>query len=665
MNYRPDIDGLRAVAVLAVVIFHLGVPGFEGGYVGVDVFFVISGYLITSIILAQHTAGRFSFAQFYARRVRRLFPPLIATVLATTLACAAILEPYDMIAYGRSAVATLFSVSNILFFSEAGYWDSASELKPLLHTWSLGVEEQFYLLWPATIVGLLTWRGPRGLGLPLLTITAAGVALCIAYTTIDAAAAFYLLPFRVFQFALGALVVPLAATALARQLLHARWGPVSAMGAGLLLILFAVFTFDADTLFPGSAALVPSLGTALVLFAGSQWASASPANTQRPLAGLLDNPLSLWVGRASYAMYLVHWPMVALYYYEAGREPTASAQVWLAVGIVAATWLLHYGVERRFYERSTARSTALEKPGRASASHAPHSASSRSRHRGPIAAILASLLLVSVLPLSAWLGDGWSWREPDVVLTADAIKQGMQERYIHVRSACPIEELATHDACDLSRPRQVLVFGNSHEPDGFNFLHAGYRSDNVNLIRFGTTNACPGLAPEGVAESADCAQRMAALFSPEVIESLDVLFYVANKPFLDNKAPYVGILRELKRLKPTLRVITMGGYINTRTDCWRLINAARSTSACRHPANVSYFADAPQAQPMHHDIMTLTDHFVDRVDLLCPNRQLESCAMSAEDGTPAFYDRHHLSLQFASMAGRRYSERYPGLLTGK
>ncbi|TCO74894.1 acyltransferase family protein [Chromatocurvus halotolerans] len=150
MNYRPDIDGLRAIAVLAVVIFHLGVPGFQGGYVGVDVFFVISGYLITSIILAQHAEGRFYFTQFYARRVRRLFPPLIATVLATTLGCAVILEPYDMIAYGRSAVATLFSVSNILFFSEAGYWDSASELKPLLHTWSLGVEEQFYLLWPAT-----------------------------------------------------------------------------------------------------------------------------------------------------------------------------------------------------------------------------------------------------------------------------------------------------------------------------------------------------------------------------------------------------------------------------------------------------------------------------------------------------------------------------------
>lgn len=665
MNYRPDIDGLRAIAVLAVVIFHLGVPGFQGGYVGVDVFFVISGYLITSLILAQHAEGRFSFAQFYARRVRRLFPPLIATVLATTLACAIILEPYDMIAYGRAAVATLFSVSNILFFSEAGYWDSASELKPLLHTWSLGVEEQFYLLWPATIVGLLAWRGARGLALPLLVITLTGAALCIAYTAINAAAAFYLLPFRIFQFALGALVIPLAGTARVRQLRQARWGHASALSAGLVLILFAVFTFDAGTLFPGSAALVPSLGAALVLLAGSRWEDASPLNNKGPLTRLLDNPPSLWVGRASYAMYLVHWPMVALHRYEAGREPTATAQVLLAVAIVAATWLLHYGVERRFYQRDISLSTAALSAAGARASHDLHPVSRRPRQRGAVAAILASLLLVAVLPLSAWLGDGWSWREPDVVLSAEAIEDGMQRRYTHVRHACRIDKLATHDACDLTRPLQVLVFGNSHEPDGFNFLHAGYRSETVNLIRFGTTNACPGLTPEGVAESADCRQRMAALLSPEVIESIDVLFYVANKPFRDNKAPYVEILRELKRRNPALRIITMGGYINTRTDCWRLINAARSTSACRDPANVSYFADVPQAQPVYRDIMALTDHFIDRVELMCRNRQLESCAITAEDGTPAFYDPHHLSLEFASMAGRRYAERYPGLLRGK
>ena len=169
----------------------------------------------------------------------------------------------------------------------------------------------------------------------------------------------------------------------------------------------------------------------------------------------------------------------------------------------------------------------------------------------------------------------------------------------------------------MSRPLQVLLLGNSHEPDGYNFLHAGYGNDDINLIHFGTTNACPGLNPKGVAVTADCRRRMAALLSAEVMSSLDVIVYVANKPFRANKAPFVDILSELKRLNPALRVITMGGYINTRTDCWRLINAARSTTACRDPGNVSYFADTPQEQPLYRDIMALTDHYIDRVDLRC------------------------------------------------
>jgi len=408
--------------------------------------------------------------------------------------------------------------------------------------------------------------------------------------------------------------------------------------------------------------LLPTLGAALALLAGSKPADASTENWHQLPTRILDNPLSLWIGRTSYAMYLAHWPIVALYRYEMGLEPTALAQALLAPAIVAATCLLHYGVERRFYQRDTAASNALTGSVNVAHRHALQSDAKCPWHRGPVATILASLLLVAALPLSAWLGDGWAWREPDVVLTADAIKNGMQRRYTHIRNACPIEQLATHESCDTSKPLQVLVFGNSHEPDGFNFLHAGYSGEAVNLIRFGTTNACPGLAPKGVAVSDDCRERLATLLSPEVAASLDVILYVANKPFRDNKAPYVEILRQLKQYNPALRVITMGGYINTRTDCWRLINAARSTSACRNPANVSYFADAPEAQPMYRDIMALTDHFVDRVALLCRNRQLETCAITAENGTPAFYDPHHLSLEFASMAGRQYAMQYPDLL---
>ncbi len=209
MTYRPDIDGLRAIAVLAVVIFHLGVPGFDGGYVGVDVFFVISGFLITSIIKSKLESGDFSLRDFYSRRIRRLVPPLLVTVAATVIGAGLLLTPYDMIRFSRSAVAAIFSLSNIVFFLEAGYWDTASELKPLLHTWSLGVEEQFYLFWPALLMLIMSARARVSFTAAMVAITVCGFALCAWYTTVNQSAAFYLLPFRVFQFSLGALVIPL------------------------------------------------------------------------------------------------------------------------------------------------------------------------------------------------------------------------------------------------------------------------------------------------------------------------------------------------------------------------------------------------------------------------------------------------------------------------
>jgi len=179
LNYRPDIDVLRAIAVLSVVFFHLDIPGFQGGFVGVDIFFVISGYLITSIIKDKYENHKFKLSDFYVRRIRRLVPPLIATTAATLIAASFVMLPYNMMEFARSATAALFSLSNIVFYMESGYWDSASELKPLLHTWSLGVEEQFYLFWPALIVGLLTIRRILSLAIQGFSVFRWGMAFAV------------------------------------------------------------------------------------------------------------------------------------------------------------------------------------------------------------------------------------------------------------------------------------------------------------------------------------------------------------------------------------------------------------------------------------------------------------------------------------------------------
>lgn len=159
--YLADIDGLRAVAVLGVVLFHLQIPGFAGGYVGVDIFFVISGFLISGLIRDRAAAGNFRFSSFYASRVLRLLPAVLATVAATTIAAILLLQPGMMSAFARSASAAVFSAANFVFYFESGYWDATAELKPLLHLWSLGVEEQFYLFWPGLL--LLLYKLPQRL----------------------------------------------------------------------------------------------------------------------------------------------------------------------------------------------------------------------------------------------------------------------------------------------------------------------------------------------------------------------------------------------------------------------------------------------------------------------------------------------------------------------
>ncbi len=205
-SYRPDIDGLRAIAVLSVIAFHMYPRFLPGGFVGVDIFFVISGYLISQRIIAGHEQGGFSFKQFYIRRIRRLFPAVISTVLLTMIYGSLFLTPDDLIGLSKSAISAVFSAANIHFFLEAGYWDVESWRKPLLHMWSLSVEEQFYVVWPFLIIGILKFSKHFSF-LVLMAITVLSLLVTSFYTSKNPSAAFYLTPFRVYEFGIGAACV--------------------------------------------------------------------------------------------------------------------------------------------------------------------------------------------------------------------------------------------------------------------------------------------------------------------------------------------------------------------------------------------------------------------------------------------------------------------------
>jgi peptidoglycan/LPS O-acetylase OafA/YrhL len=318
-GYRPDVDGLRAVAVLLVVGRHLRVSWLSGGFVGVDVFFVISGYLISSIIMPQILDGTFSLTGFYERRIRRIFPALAVMLAVSSLLAWKYLLPSEMVGYARSMVGALFGFSNVVFWNWVGYFDGPNELKPLLHTWSLGVEEQFYLCFP-----LLLLAGRR-LGVTVFKRWVCGltvvsfVAAC-GMTLYLPSDAFYFAPLRAWELLLGILVsqayVPSIRTSAGRNV---------AACAGLAMILATGLLYTVKTSFPGLGALPPCLGAALIIAAGETGTSfVGQFLSLRPM---------VFVGLISYSLYLWHWPVQVFYDYAhllTGRHEDD----WRAVGFV-------------------------------------------------------------------------------------------------------------------------------------------------------------------------------------------------------------------------------------------------------------------------------------------------------------------------------------------
>jgi peptidoglycan/LPS O-acetylase OafA/YrhL len=327
MPYRSEIDGLRALAVLPVLLFHAGVPGFAGGFVGVDVFFVISGYLITTLVLRALAEGRFSLWDFYERRARRILPAFVATIVLTAPVAVAWMQPWELEAHGRAVLAAALSVSNILFWREAGYFSAAAEEKPLLHTWSLGVEEQFYVLFPLLLLAL--WRRPRLLpwvfgGVALLSF---GLAEVMARRDPDAA--FYLLPFRAWELLAGALV----ALAVPRLRAGVR-GEGALAGLGLALVLGPVVLLDGSAPFPSVAGLLPVAGAALVILCARPGTAVARLLSWRPLVG---------IGLVSYSSYLWHQPLFALARVRLDAEPSLLVMLGLCVlslGVGALSWAL-------------------------------------------------------------------------------------------------------------------------------------------------------------------------------------------------------------------------------------------------------------------------------------------------------------------------------------
>ncbi|MDR3214560.1 MAG: acyltransferase, partial [Azoarcus sp.] len=340
MNYRREIDGLRAAAVLPVILFHAGFSWMSGGFVGVDVFFVISGYLITTIILSELDAETFTLMGFYERRARRILPALFFMLFCCLPFAWFWLFPDQMVRFAKSLLSGLFFVSNYYFRKQVGYFAPSAEEEPLLHLWSLAVEEQYYLFFP--LLAMLLWRRKewsfkvatlvwrhKSWGFLTVVVLIALVSFRYAERKLGSDTLFYDTPGRVWELFIGSLAAIYLLRA--RQRLPGRWLAECASLLGLALILSACFWLDKEMPFPGHWALLPTLGAVLVIL------FASPLT----LAGrLLSTPLLVGVGLISYSAYLWHWPLFA-FARIIGQKPGSALFAGLAalsLGLAYFSW---------------------------------------------------------------------------------------------------------------------------------------------------------------------------------------------------------------------------------------------------------------------------------------------------------------------------------------
>ena len=448
-KYRADIDGLRAIAVLSVVGFHAFPTLVGGGFIGVDIFFVISGFLISTILIENIKEDRFSFLEFYIRRVRRIFPALLTVLIACHAFGWFELMADEYRQLGRHIVAGAGFVSNLALWSEAGYFDSSADTKPLLHLWSLGIEEQFYILWP-----LLLWgASKRRLNLLVVTVllTIVSFAFNVHTVNIDKVADFYSPLTRMWELLIGSLLALVTLYGAHPALRYGReYGNWWSAG-GIILILGGVLALNSSSPFPGWWALLPTIGTACTIFAGPEaWINR--------LA--LSNRVLVWFGAISYPLYLWHWPALAFARIMDGERPSHGVRLAAVLCSIALAWMTY-----RFIERPI-----------------------RFGGQGRLKAIWlgAFMLAVGFVGYDTYANDGLPFRK---AVTSFEVSKRARDQFVG-----PVWKYTKNDVClkrypfkesddyawwfcilEKDRPPTVILLGNSYA----NQLYPGLATNNV------------------------------------------------------------------------------------------------------------------------------------------------------------------------------------------
>jgi len=623
-GYRPDIDGLRAIAVLSVFLYHLNIPGFGGGYVGVDVFFVISGFLITRILLTEYrTTGRIDYRAFYLRRIRRIIPALIAVLVLTTLTSIIFLSPTQLIAYGQSLIATVASVSNIWFGATSGYFDGDATQKPLLHTWSLGVEEQFYFIWPLCIALLARVTQVRSWHFGMIVVGA--TILSEYWLGFDPTTTFFGMPFRVGEFAIGALVFVLQPIAP-----RIRWLAPLLYSAGLLCIAAVVVLYRDTTVFPGINALVPCVATGICIW------SAPAAG---PLTRILSNRVMVTIGLLSYVIYLVHWPVIVLAPYVRGFRPATD---WDNVVILVVTLAVAAAIH-----------VVVERPLRVATY--------------PLRRVLRFVVTLSIVlaasGVAMWVNDGFLWRSWVVrgTLTPAMIATGKNDRFQINALMCEQRQLDCSPPTD-GKPRiiietpvpaeqSVLIIGDSHAVDAMNALHAVFPTDALYLSQLG---ACPPirdvttLVGKNFDNLVECNTLNEKRYDVAYLRQFDAI--AINVLFVRYTVADLADYLDFLHRNGLKRVVVFGDFVTLTRDLSDIVSSGGFSASAIEQSRV----DTP---PLDSALRTVTERYdffyISKYDVFCPDAR---CMWIDANQVPFTYDKSHLSYPYASSLAMPYAD---------
>jgi peptidoglycan/LPS O-acetylase OafA/YrhL len=489
LNYRADIDGLRAVAVLSVLAFHIHLRGIQGGFVGVDVFFVISGYLISSIVFTEIAESRYSVIGFYERRIRRIFPALFAMLAVVSAVAVIYLLPAELVSYSKSMLAATASASNFYFWQHSGYFDSPTSY-PLLHTWSLAVEEQFYILFPLFLV-LVRKFFPNRLRLSVIVLFCASLIASAVVVSHNRETAFYMIYTRAWELLLGTL---LSLGMFPR--LQSAWQRNLATLTGIGLIAFSILAYTEQTLFPGLSALAPCVGSALIIGAGESGSSA--------VGKILSWRPVVFVGLISYSLYLWHWPIIVLQqmgvFIGASSIPSPRLAALLSGHrldmLVEVVLSMFFGILSWRYVERPFRSGPLRLSGR------------------PLFALTTAVMAI-LIGFSSWtvFAKGFEGRFPASALEVASIHHDSEEI---VRTGCFITsdyhfekynyDLCLHQDATGTKPNYLLI-GDSHSAMLWSALASAL--PNANVMQASTFDCAPLLHSES---HPDCQKMTAYLF---------------------------------------------------------------------------------------------------------------------------------------------------------